>query len=231
MTLQQYEAYKTSGDNVTGANQIPALYEGCIKFMYQAKDAITKKDYESRFNNVNKVCNIIAGLRDCLNFEEVPDVAKVLDDYYAMIDYQLLTLQSNDSEELCDQIISSIKQMHGAWKDVASEHNKAQNVGEDENLKLSEEAKVSISADSVAAADRQARLDAQEVEVEGGNEEVSPQSGAIYSAYQSAPATLADAPLLQKEAQVSEGHNATENNSGFSTADSKQDYDLRDLNI
>ncbi len=145
MTTQQYNAYKMVGENHVGAHQIAALYEGCIKFLYQAKDAIDAKDYETRFNTVNKVSNIIVGLRECLNFDEAGDVAKVLDDYYAMIDFQLLTLQSNDSAELCDQIITSLKQMHGAWNDVAVDYNKNQSLAGDETLSLSEHAESAIS--------------------------------------------------------------------------------------
>ena len=144
MTTQQYNTYKVAGEAHTGAYQIPALYEGCVKFMYQAKEAIQNKNYESRFNEVHRVSSIIAGLRECLDFDKSPDVARVLDDYYGMIDFQLLTLQSNDDEALCDQIISSLKQMHQAWKDVASEHNKTSDVSKDADLTLSSDAKQSL---------------------------------------------------------------------------------------
>lgn len=147
MTTQHYNAYKAAGETVVGANQIPALYEGCIKFMYQAKEAIEQKNYELRFNLVNKVIGIITGLRECLNLEEAQDVSKVLDDYYAMIDFQLLTLQSNDDSDLCDQIIASLKQMHGAWKDVAAEYNKNSDISGDADVSLSENAQSSINGE------------------------------------------------------------------------------------
>lgn len=154
MVQSQYNAYRAAEETAVGANQIPVLYEGAIRYMCQARDAIERKDYEARFNLVNKAAAIITGMRECLNVEEgskdVAHVVQVLDEYYNMIDVQMLTLHSNDSLELCDMIISSLKQLHGAWKNVAAEYNRNSDISEDEHVELSEAAKARTNGNAQA---------------------------------------------------------------------------------
>lgn len=233
MTTQQYNSYKVAGEAHTGAYQIPALYEGCVKFMYQAKEAIHNKNYELRFNEVNRVSSIIVGLRECLDFDKSPDVARALDDYYGMIDFQLLTLQSNDDEALCDQIISSLKQMHQAWKDVASEHNKSLDVSKDADLTLSNDAKNSLlveksSDDELTALNQANALLSSQEQINGSSEEelnIQPASERANSVYYS-PYTTQSSMQMQS---ASSDTNYTSNTAD--AVDSGHDYNAGDLEV
>ena len=114
-----YNAYQQASDNVSQIGQIIMLYDGAINFIKQAKEAIIEKNYERRYNLINKAIAIITGLNSCLNFtDETNETAKALDDFYSMIDMRLLYVQCDDSLESCDKIIEDLRVMRNSWVDV-----------------------------------------------------------------------------------------------------------------
>lgn len=115
-----YNAYQQSSDNIGQVEQIIMLYDGAMNFIRQAKEAINEKNYEKRYNLINKAIAIITGLNSCLNFtEETRETATALDEFYQMIDMRLLYIQCDDSLESCDKVIEDLKIMREAWADVA----------------------------------------------------------------------------------------------------------------
>lgn len=121
-----YSAYQEANTTVDQVQQVVMLYDGAINFVKQAKDAIVEKNYEKRYNLINKAIAIVTGLNSCLNFtEETNETAKALDEFYSMIDMRLLYIQCDDSLESCDKVISSLKRMRDAWLDVAEATRRA----------------------------------------------------------------------------------------------------------
>ena len=118
-----YNAYKNALEAVdkVEVKHIIALYEGSINFMNQAIDAIEHRDYEKRFNVIEKICAIIGGLRQCLDHEKGGMVAKALDDYYAAMDFDLIRIQTNDSIEDCKRVRGNLERLLGAWQYVEQE--------------------------------------------------------------------------------------------------------------
>lgn len=114
-----YAAYQQSSDTVNQVAQIVMLYDGAINFIKQAKEAIHEKNYEKRYNLINKAIAIVTGLNSCLNFtDETEETAKALDDFYSMIDMRLLYIQCDDSIESCDKVIEDLRVMREAWAEV-----------------------------------------------------------------------------------------------------------------
>lgn len=119
----QYGAYHKANETVSEINQVIMLYEGAINFIEQAKEAIAEKNYEKRYNLINKAISIITGLNSCLSFNEQTDeVAKALDQYYQSIDMRLLYIQCDNSIDSCNKVIEDLRVMLNAWKDVAKEN-------------------------------------------------------------------------------------------------------------
>ncbi|MDB2415092.1 flagellar protein FliS [Rickettsiales bacterium] len=159
-----YDAYNRANETVDGVKQLIMLYDGAINFAQQAREALVEERHEDRFNLINKVCAIMNGLHECLDFEKGGDVAPALSDFYSSIDMQLITIQHNFSLELCDQVIEQMKSMRDAWLEVALKDKKNQlgiedipkvsaqdsDIEENNNLETSEEVSVDLSENNNA---------------------------------------------------------------------------------
>lgn len=120
----QYQAYKTASQTIDPTQQLIMLYEGAVGFVKKAKEAIENDDFETKFNMVNKVLAITAGLTSELEFnEETNETAKALDIYYQGLEIRLLSVQCNDSTEDCDLIIRDLQIMLAAWRKASEDAN------------------------------------------------------------------------------------------------------------
>lgn len=118
MTKHPYKAYANATVTVAKTRQVIMLYDAAIRYIQQAKDAIEKKDIETRFKTITKATNIVFGLQGCLDFEQGGEVAETLYSFYSSIDARLLTIHRNNSTEMCDQIIKELKLMRDAWEEI-----------------------------------------------------------------------------------------------------------------
>lgn len=117
-TRQQYRAYAAATQTVAPTRQIVMLYDGVIRFIQQAKDAIREKRIEDRYNLLMKASEVIVGLQACLDFENGGDVAKVLYNFYSSIDNRMFTIHRTNSLEQCDELIAELKQMREVWNEI-----------------------------------------------------------------------------------------------------------------
>lgn len=144
-----YAAYQQSSDTVNQVAQIVMLYDGAINFIKQAKEAIIEKNYEKRYNLINKAIAIVTGLNSCLNFtDETQETAKALDDFYSMIDMRLLYIQCDDSIESCDKVIGDLRVMREAWAEV--ERKTTQVSGTKENNDTNEALNTDVESKDIA---------------------------------------------------------------------------------
>jgi len=115
-----FNAYQKANETVSEVRQVVMLYEGAISFIEQAKVAIEERNYERRYNLINKAIAIVTGLNSCLEFnDETNEVATALDEYYQSLDMRLLYINTNDSIEDCDGVIEDLRVMLNAWRDIA----------------------------------------------------------------------------------------------------------------
>ena len=117
----KYQAYAAATQTVAKTQQIIMLYDGVIKLIQQAKDAINERRIEDRYNLLLKASNIIHGLQGCLDFEQGGEIANVLFSFYSSIDNRLFSVQRTNSLESCDEVIADLKQMRDAWASVDSQ--------------------------------------------------------------------------------------------------------------
>lgn len=124
MEKQKYQAYAAATQTVAKTRQIVMLYDGAIRFMKQAKEAIADNRIEDRYNTLVKANDILLGLQSCLDFENGGDIAKVLYGYYAGLIDRIFTLHRTSNEESCDEIIADLKQMRDVWNEIDGSDNK-----------------------------------------------------------------------------------------------------------
>lgn len=119
----KYQAYASATQTVAPVRQIVLLYEGIIRLVQQAKEAINEKRIEDRYDLLIKASELVSGLQGCLDFDKGGEIARVLYSYYSSIDARLFALHRTNSIEECDAIVMDLKSMRDAWNEI--DHNTA----------------------------------------------------------------------------------------------------------
>lgn len=117
---QKYQAYANATQTVAPARQIVLLYDGIIRCVQQAKEAIAEKRIEDRYNLLLKASELIGGLQGCLDFDNGGEIAKVLYGYYDIIDAKIFSIHRSNSLDECDVVVSDLKQMRDSWAEIDS---------------------------------------------------------------------------------------------------------------
>lgn len=123
MQKNQYQAYALATQTVAKTKQIVMLYDGAIRFIQQAREAIIQKRYEDRYHLLVKATDIISGLQGCLDFEQGGEIAKILYNFYSSIESRLFSVHHNNSLNTCDEAIAELKQMRDVWQEIDSSTN------------------------------------------------------------------------------------------------------------
>ncbi|MCK9162387.1 MAG: flagellar export chaperone FliS [Arcobacter butzleri] len=92
------------------------LYEGLLKYLSYAKNAIEEENIEDKFKYINKSIAIFDELRNVLDYDG-GDVAYYLDGLYL---YQIETLFGagiNNNLTAIDQVMKVVKGLIEAWKE------------------------------------------------------------------------------------------------------------------
>ncbi len=162
MTYQQpYANYQhASYMALPKTRQVIMLYEGAIRSVQQAKQAVEQRDIEGRYNAITKACEIINGLQLCLDFDQGGEVAQLLYDYYAGIDMRLMSVQFSEDISLLELCIKHLTMMKDAWEDVhlkeTSGSGTAENTTESSDHKNPARSESSDNGSDVTARQQQA---------------------------------------------------------------------------
>ena len=114
----RYKAYSKASHTVAKTRQVVMLYDGIVRFMSQAKEAMENNEIERRFKTLSRASEIITGLQACLDYEAGGDTANILSDFYSSIDMRIMQLhRTNDAEE-CQAIITELKSMREVWNGI-----------------------------------------------------------------------------------------------------------------
>ena len=89
------------------------LYNGCLKFMNEGKDAIEAKQYEQANTSLQKAQNIISEFRLTLNMEY--DIAKQLMPLYNYTYDRLVEGNLKSDAAMIQEGIDIIKELRDAW--------------------------------------------------------------------------------------------------------------------
>ena len=89
------------------------LYNGCLKFMNEGKDAIEAKQYEQANTSLQKAQNIISEFRLTLNMEY--DIAKQLMPLYNYTYDRLIEGNLKSDTAMIQEGIDIIKELRDAW--------------------------------------------------------------------------------------------------------------------
>jgi flagellar protein FliS len=114
-----YQQQSLAGLN--GVELIIALYDGMVRFLYRAIEAIDAGDVHARRRAIKRVCDILIHLQARLRMDVGGSPAKALAEFYtAMFALALQGSQEESGDKLL-QAIGCIRNVREAWQHVAQD--------------------------------------------------------------------------------------------------------------
>lgn len=106
------------------------LYDGCIRFATQAREAIEKKDFAASFDRLTRARNIITEMRNGLNFDANPELCERVASIYGFLYQKLLEANINRSIPDIDDALRVLRIERETWQILVDKVNRARD-GED----------------------------------------------------------------------------------------------------
>jgi flagellar secretion chaperone FliS len=114
------DTYRTHAlEGATGVELTIALYDGIIRFMHNAIDAIDRKDVEGRRAAVKRAMDIVIHLQATLDKDIGGKPAESLSDFYVAMFALMLQGSQAQSKNKFEQVVANIRNVRDAWKQVA----------------------------------------------------------------------------------------------------------------
>lgn len=100
------------------------LYEGAIRFLKQAIEAVNRNDIQEKSRLIGRTQDIINELRATLNHKQGGELAGSLDSLYGFITDRLIEASKDNRTEKLIEAFSVLTTLHEAWQQaIASVKN------------------------------------------------------------------------------------------------------------
>jgi flagellar protein FliS len=110
-------------DSASAVDLVVALYDGIIRFLYSAMDAVDRGDQESRRAAVKRALDIIIHLQARLRMDVGGRPAVALSEFYATIFAQIMQASQSASRQKFAHVVDCVRDVRNAWKQVAQDVN------------------------------------------------------------------------------------------------------------
>jgi flagellar protein FliS len=104
------EVYHASAHRLT-----QMLFEGCLRFMYEAKFHIEEKQISEKAEKISKALNIVMSLRGSLQHSGQTPIADDLAPIYEFVERHLVQANLHNSLEELDECISIMSTLKSGW--------------------------------------------------------------------------------------------------------------------
>jgi flagellar secretion chaperone FliS len=112
-----YQSYKQNSVNTASPGELTLmLYNGCLKFIHQAKKAIDEKNIQDKNNSILRAQDIIRELMVTLN----PDV-EISKQMLTLYDYmlnRLIEANIKNDKEILNEVEGLVTEFRDTWKQV-----------------------------------------------------------------------------------------------------------------
>jgi flagellar protein FliS len=105
--------------NATQVQQVIMLYDGAIRFLLKAKQAIEEKDVLARHNHNRRAISILAYLMDILDLDKGGDAAQSLMRIYGALMHQMLQIDFKNDPVVVDEVIAHFQTLRKNWEELA----------------------------------------------------------------------------------------------------------------
>ncbi|KQL52992.1 flagellar export chaperone FliS [Heyndrickxia shackletonii] len=120
-----YEAYQqVSVTTATPGELVLMLYNGCIKFIKIAKNAMNEQDIEKKHLNITKAQNIIKELIVTLNMDY--EISKDMRKLYDYMNRRLIEANIKNDTSILDEVEHFVEEFRDTWKEVIKITRKSQ---------------------------------------------------------------------------------------------------------
>lgn len=110
-------------DGASGIDLVLALYDGIIRFLYAACEAVDRGDEHERRVAVKRAMDIILHLQSRLRSDVGGRPAEALSEFYASIFAQILQASQSASRAKFMHAIHCVRNVREAWRQVAEDTN------------------------------------------------------------------------------------------------------------
>ncbi|GGH75440.1 flagellar protein FliS [Compostibacillus humi] len=120
-----YEAYQNNAVNTASGGELTLmLYNGCMKFIKQAKKDMEEKNYEAKNKNIQKAQAIIQELM--ITLDPQYEISKQMMPLYEFMHHTLTQANIKNDQEKLDQVLEFVTEFRDTWKQVILETRKKQ---------------------------------------------------------------------------------------------------------
>lgn len=114
------DAYRrTAVQSSSPLGLVVMLYDGAIKFVLEARDAIARQDVAARTNAVSRALAIVAELQNTLNVKDGGQIAQELDRLYTYINGRLLDVTAKADDNAAQEVHKLLSTLRDAWSQIA----------------------------------------------------------------------------------------------------------------
>jgi flagellar protein FliS len=108
-------------DGASAVDLVVALYDGIIRFLYAACDAVDRGDETGRRAAVKRALDIIIHLQARLRMDVGGTPAEALSEFYASTFALILQGSQSASRAKFEQAIACVRNVRDAWRQVAQD--------------------------------------------------------------------------------------------------------------
>jgi flagellar protein FliS len=117
---------QTQAQSRTPLELVVMLYDGALRFMTVARDAIERRDIPARREALSRALAIISELQSTLKVEEGGELARSLDDLYSYSNLRLLDAAAKNDVVPLDEVRKVFQILREGWSTIAAPAGAAQ---------------------------------------------------------------------------------------------------------
>ncbi len=111
---------QTQVQSRTPLELVVLLYDGALKFLHLAREAIERRDLVARRDASERALAIISELQSTLNMAEGGEIAQQLDELYGFANLKVLEAAKDNSVTPLDDAIRVLHTLRESWVSIAS---------------------------------------------------------------------------------------------------------------
>lgn len=111
---------QTQVQSRTPLELVVMLYDGALKFLSQARDAIDRGDIAARRDASARALAVISELQSTLNMDQGGEIARRLDELYAYANARILAAAAQNAVEPIDDASRVLATLRESWVAIAT---------------------------------------------------------------------------------------------------------------
>jgi flagellar protein FliS len=113
-------AYGQAAETLAPLTQIVLLYDGAIRRIKEARQAIEERRVKDRYTAVEKAGAIVDALHAALDHERGGEIAVQLDRIYTYVGFRLQRVNLDDDPAICDELVARLGELRASWAQIAA---------------------------------------------------------------------------------------------------------------